>query len=156
MAVQTAQFFATPQGLNVTQERYLEAEYQAFQARRYPAATYPEFLAFYWLETRARYVEFEDFFFQLPLLGGRNGGGFVVDFVVNRDQDPSLVIEVQGIAFHTGDFAFGDPANVLAYDRLRREILEQQGYRVVWVSDVKLQQALDATMRTALNGQDAL
>lgn len=145
-----------PKGFEVATQRYLEHEYEAFTASRYPAATYPEFLAFYWLETKMDYVEFEDFFYQLSLLGGRNGGGFVADFVINRDQNPSLVVEVQGIAFHTGDFAFGDVADVLAYDKVRRDIIEQAGYRVVWVSDIKLEQALDSTMRQALNGVDVL
>lgn len=123
--------------------------------RRYPALPPGNLLAVWWLETKAKYREFIDFYVEADALGGRNGRGFVLDILVVRDQPRSLDIEVQSDAFHN-DPVHGEPVGIKVYDRVRRQVLEQNGYTVVWVSETKLDQALDDTMRRALAGQDVM
>ncbi len=147
------QLFAQPEGKQQKAIRPLDEAYQQFTATRYPGATYPEFLVFWWLEQNG-YREYRDFYYQLNLLGGRTGGGFVADFLLTFTH-PAEDLEVQGTAFHA-DAVFSDPADVKAYDIIKREALERAGYKVVWVSDVRLINALEESMRIALQGSDAL
>lgn len=121
----------------------------------FPAAPPGELLAIWWLMNVAKYQLYRDFYPQADALGGRAGRGFVLDILVVRDQPRPLDIEVQSEAFHDS-FVHGEPVAIKVYDKVRRQVLEQNGYAVVWVSDVKLDQALDDTMRRALAGQDVM
>lgn len=145
------ELFPTPEGMRIAFERPLEEEWRQWQATRHGAASYPEFLVMRYLENTLRYREFEDYYFEVPLLGG----SFISDVLVLRDQRKALDIEVMGVAYHE-DAAFGDPAQTNAYDRMKRQALEDNGYAVAWVSDINVQNATASTVRAALNGRDQM
>ena len=123
--------------------------------RQYPNMPPGNVLAFWWLLTKAKYELFRDFYVEADVLGGRAGRGFVLDFLIIRDQPRPLDLEVQSAAFHES-FVHGEPVAIKVYDQVRRRVLEDNGYAVVWVSETKLDQALDDTMRRGIAGQDVM
>jgi very-short-patch-repair endonuclease len=125
--------------------------YEMFARDRKPQSNVPETPAgfpgsslewrvYWWLERKK-----VDFLFQLDLYGGSVSGGFIVDFLV-RDRDPGLVLEVQGKPWHFG--ALG----LRADDRIRKAILLNEGYDVVYLLHSDIDDRLDYTMKEALRG----
>ena len=141
-------------GKPLAQKSTNDYKLQAMQ-RLFPFAPPGELLVAWWLMNVAKYELWKDFYFQASALGGRSGKGFVLDFLVVRDQPRPLDIEVQSDAFHNSA-VHGEAVGILVYDKIRRQVLEDNGYKVVWVSETRLDQALDTTMRRALQGVDSM
>lgn len=117
------------------------------QATRYPGITFPEYLAMWWLETKAHLEEFVDFFYQA---NPPNLGAYRVDFLL-VNVNPEIVIEVEGAAFHDV-FAFGNPVDVKAYDQVRYEVIRAAGYTLVRAREQDLITRLDTVMQAAVQG----
>ena len=110
-----------------------------------PPATWPgsdlEWLVADWL-TRHR-VPFQ---YQAPYLGGRTSlGGQVVDFVI-EDRQPPLLLGVQGEYWHYGTTAQAGRS------LLAKIALQAQGFVVVYVKGIDLENRIDFTLRSAMEG----
>ena len=106
-----------------------------------PVKTDIESIVYDWLVKRN--IEFR---FQSSLGGGFfELGGAVVDFLV----DPDLAWRVMGEYFHRGVTAEGR-------DVIQKEWLTAQGYRVVDIWGLDIQNNLESTMQLALQGREVL
>ena len=100
-----------------------------------------EWRVYWWLEKHKH-----QFYFQLDILGGSTtSGGMIVDFLLT-DQHPELVLEVQGKPWHFGT------SDLRAEDRLRKAILINLGFNVVYLRYSDLAERLQYTMKEALRG----
>ncbi len=108
--------------------------------------TYPEFIAFDWLE-RKGFVAGEDFIFQSSRMGGRQMyGGAVVDFDF---PDRQLAWRIQGEHFH-----IGNPAKE-ASDVMQKMSLEVLGYTVIDIFAQDVIERRNWILTRALNGEQA-
>ena len=149
------QRFAVPKGYTQPVINVRAQEWKAWQARRAPNGPYPEFVVYDWLEKRG-YREGTDFWYQLPIGGGRTGlsgtGGFVIDFVFEASIAGSrLPAEVYGAAFHT-DAVFINPAEQQAADKLKKVLMLKEFHRVVYIGEAELLGDPEETMLAAIAG----
>jgi len=106
--------------------------------------TFPEYLAFDWLE-RKGLAQGEDFIFQSSRMGGRQlYGGAVVDFDF---PDRQLAWRIQGEHFH-----IGNPAKE-ASDIMQKMSLETLGYTVIDVYAQDVLERRNYVLTHALNGE---
>lgn len=120
----------------------METKYQAWFSVH--AGTYPEFLAFDWLERQGLEWE-EDFYFQSSRLGGRQlWGGAVVDFDFPTER---LAWRIQGEYFH-----IGNPAKE-ASDAMQKMALANIGYTCVDILAQDVIQRRNWILSHALNGE---
>jgi len=131
-------FTAEPQSVVGEPINVRERAWREWQKRRAPNGPYPEFVAYDWLEHQG-FEEFRDFYYQVPIGGGRTvRGGFVIDFVFK----PSIAgvetaAEVYGSAFHTAP-VFGNAAEIKGVDRIKRDMMERNFSAVVYISEAVL------------------
>lgn len=135
-----------------------EEAYQKWLRRVGPqgsSGTRPEFMVFVALERTGLRSPLStpsglDFFYQIPLLGGRLvKGGAVADFVVTAPQvGQPLVLRIQGEYFHFIDVVEKEAGEV------QRWALEGAGYRVVDIlaQDTLTEQRCDEVVGYALMG----
>ena len=129
-----------------------QAAFERFKRTRYGAATFPEWLVYDWL-TRQGYEEYRDFYYQVPIGGGRTvKGGFIIDFIFNPSvAGRRLPAEVWNTQFHVGA-VFGDPARQKAADKIKREMMERQFGWSVYIWEPDLLANTERTMRLAVQG----
>lgn len=139
----------TPRPIKVRRPDNLQdPKFLAFK-NRYPLASYPEFLVFWWLEDHG-YHEFDDFWYQVDFIGGRGArGGLVADFLLEFT-NPRTILEVYGVVFHTAPVRRGP--QTLADDIIRKAFYEAKGFRFIRCRDTDLVNRLDYVMRAAVNG----
>lgn len=149
------QRFPIPKGFSPATRNLREEEWKAWQTRRAPNGPYPEFIVYDWLEKKG-YQEHQDFWYQLPIGGGRTGlsgtGGFVIDFMFEASiSGTRLPAEVYGSAFHT-DAVFINPAEQAAADKLKKVLMLQQFGRVVYIGEAEVLGNTEQTMLAAIAG----
>lgn len=129
-----------------------QVAFERFKRTRYGAATYPEWLVYDWL-VRQRYEEYRDFYYQVPLGGGRTvKGGFVIDFIFGPSiSGRRLPVEVWNTQFHTGA-VFGDPVRQKVVDKIKREMMERIFGMSVYIWEPDLLGNVERTMRLAVQG----
>lgn len=113
---------------------------------KYPASPLTEWWCWWWLTAVGHFQPGKDFVYQDPVLGGRNYGGQVLDFVM-IDRAPRLVLMINGDYWHFGQSTLKLNASIRA-----RNNLKQAGYNAVIIWESDMQVSLDGTMRRALAG----
>jgi very-short-patch-repair endonuclease len=128
-----------------------EERYQQFLFRA-PNATRPEFMVHEALERRGLLSPFSDppgfdFDYQVPLLGGRELGGAVVDFVIESIAPP-VVLRIQGEFFHFAD------DETEARDIVQKLAIKSLGFTVVDIvaQDTLTEERVNQVLHSALLG----
>lgn len=129
-----------------------EAGFLVWQAR-HPGGTYPEYLVYWWLTVKQRYVEYADFWYQASFGGGRTiKGGLIADYLLTFTRPKRTWLEVYGVAYHTSPVHRGPES--LAADIIRKKFAEKEKLQFIRCKDTDLLQRLDVTMRAAVNGHE--